>query len=70
MAFSDFKKISEVQKKFRIKYTADDFFTVEAAIPSGMLSLKHWDLSEGCLGGSDVENKKRRCFSWQKRLKR
>ena len=33
MAFSDFKKISEVQEKFRIKYTANDFFKVEAASP-------------------------------------
>ncbi len=31
MAFSDFKKVSEVQEKFRIKYTANDFFEVEAA---------------------------------------
>ncbi len=31
MAFSDFKKISEVQEKFRIKYTATDFFKAEAA---------------------------------------
>ena len=29
MAFSDFKRISEVQEKFRIKYTANDFFKVE-----------------------------------------
>ena len=34
MAFSDFKHISEVQEKFRIKYTANDFFKVEAASPS------------------------------------
>ena len=33
MAFSDFKKISEVQEQFRIKYTASDLFTVEAASP-------------------------------------
>ena len=33
MAFSDFKQISEVQEKFRIKYTANDFFKVEAANP-------------------------------------
>ncbi len=33
MAFSDFKKVSEVQEKFRIKYTANDFFEVEAANP-------------------------------------
>ena len=34
MAFSDFKRISEVQEKFRIKYTANDFFEVEKARPS------------------------------------
>ena len=34
MAFSDFKHISEVQEKFRIKYTANDFFKVEPATPS------------------------------------
>ena len=34
MAFSDFKAISDVQEKFRIKYTANDFFKVEAASPS------------------------------------
>ncbi len=34
MAFSDFKRISEVQEKFRIKYTANDFFEVEEANPS------------------------------------
>lgn len=34
MAFSDFKHISEVQEKFRIKYTANNFFKVEAASPS------------------------------------
>ncbi|MDE0012642.1 MAG: hypothetical protein OXU36_15935 [Candidatus Poribacteria bacterium] len=34
MAFSDFKRISEVQEKFRIKYTANNFFEVEAAGPS------------------------------------
>ena len=34
MAFSDFKKISEVQEKFRIKYTASAFFEVEATRPS------------------------------------
>lgn len=34
MAFSDFKHISEVQEKFRIKYTANDFLKVEAASPS------------------------------------
>ena len=33
MAFSDFKKISEVQEQFRIKYMTSDFFKVEAANP-------------------------------------
>ena len=34
MAFSDFKTISEVQEKFRIKYTSNDFFGVETKNPS------------------------------------
>ena len=34
MAFSDFKTISEVQEKFRIKYASNDFFGVEAKSPS------------------------------------
>jgi hypothetical protein len=34
MAFSDFKRIYEVQEKFRIKYIANEFFKVEAANPS------------------------------------
>ena len=34
MAFSDFKKISEVQEKFRIRYSANDFFEVEETKPS------------------------------------
>ena len=34
MAFSDFKRISEVQEKFRIKYTVSDFFEAEEANPS------------------------------------
>ena len=34
MAFSDFKTISEVQEKFRIKYTSNDLFGVEAKNPS------------------------------------
>ncbi|MCE2412743.1 hypothetical protein J4G07_01940 [Candidatus Poribacteria bacterium] len=34
MAFSDFKRVSEVQKKFRIKYITNDFFKVKAASPS------------------------------------
>ena len=33
MAFSDFKQISEVQEKFGIKYTANNFFKVEEANP-------------------------------------
>ena len=34
MAFSDFKRVSEVQEKFRIKYITNDFFKIEAASPS------------------------------------
>ncbi len=34
MAFSDFKTISEVQEKFRIKYTEDDFVKSEPLDPS------------------------------------
>ena len=34
MASGDFKKISEVQEKFRIRYSANDFFEVEEAKPS------------------------------------
>ena len=34
MAFSDFKTISEVQKKFQIKYSEDDFVEVEPSTPS------------------------------------
>lgn len=34
MAFSDFKTISEVQEKFRIKYSEDDFVEVKASVPS------------------------------------
>ncbi len=34
MAFSDFKTISEVQEKFRIKYASNDIFHVEAKNPS------------------------------------
>ena len=34
MAFSDFKTISEVQEKFRIKYASNDFFDIEAKNPS------------------------------------
>ena len=33
MAFSDFKKISEVQERFRIKYMTSNFFKVEEASP-------------------------------------
>ncbi|MDE0424255.1 hypothetical protein F4Y59_10705 [Candidatus Poribacteria bacterium] len=34
MAFSDFKRISEVQEKFRIRYATNDFLKVESASPS------------------------------------
>lgn len=34
MAFSDFKTISEVQEKFRITYTEDDFVEVQPSNPS------------------------------------
>lgn len=34
MAFSDFKTISEVQEKFNIKYSSNDFFEVETKDPS------------------------------------
>ena len=34
MAFSDFKTISEVQEKFRITYTEDDFVEAEPSNPS------------------------------------
>ena len=34
MAFNDFKTISEVQEKFRIKYASNDFFGVETKNPS------------------------------------
>ena len=34
MAFRDFKTISEVQEKFKIKYASNDFFHVEAKNPS------------------------------------
>ena len=34
MAFSDFKTISEVQEKFRITYSEDDFVTSEPSTPS------------------------------------
>ena len=33
MAFSDFKKISEVQERFRIKYTTSDLFKFEPTSP-------------------------------------
>ena len=33
MAFSDFKKLSEVQEQFRIKYMTSDLFQIEAANP-------------------------------------
>ena len=55
MAFSDFKTISEVQEKFRIKYASNDFFGVEAKNPSAQFlqelefSRQHIDVfaSEG-----------------------
>ena len=34
MAFSDFKTISEVQERFRITYSENDFVEVEPSIPS------------------------------------
>ena len=34
MAFSDFRKISEVQEKFKVRYSEDDFVTTEASHPS------------------------------------
>ena len=34
MAFSDFKTISEVQEKFRITYSEDDFVKAEPSVPS------------------------------------
>ena len=34
MAFSDFKTIAEVQEKFRITYTEDDFVKAEPSTPS------------------------------------
>ena len=34
MAFSDFKTISEVQERFRIKYSENDFIEFEASSPS------------------------------------
>ena len=40
MAFSDFKKISEVQKRFRIKYTTSDFFDVETDKSSRAISSR------------------------------
>ena len=40
MVFSDFKTIPEVQKRFRIKYSENDFFSVEAPLsPSDQLSI-------------------------------
>ncbi len=50
MAFSDFKTVSDVQEKFGIKYTYDDFFDAEAKEPSGLFSqefefsIKHFDI--------------------------
>ena len=45
MAFSDFKTISEVQEKFRIKYSSNDFFGVEAKDPSEQF-LKELEFSQ------------------------
>ena len=45
MAFSDFKTISEVQEKFRIKYASNDFFGVEAKDPSEQF-LKELEFSQ------------------------
>ena len=45
MAFSDFKTISEVQEKFRIKYSYNDFFGVEAKNPSEQF-LKELEFSQ------------------------
>jgi hypothetical protein len=45
MAFSDFKTISEVQEKFRIKYSYNDFFGVEAKDPSEQF-LKELEFSQ------------------------
>ena len=45
MAFSDFNTISEVQEKFNIKYTYNDFFNVEPKIPSDHF-LKELEFSQ------------------------
>ena len=45
MAFSDFKTISEVQEKFSIKYSYNDFFGVEAKYPSEQF-LKELEFSQ------------------------
>ena len=45
MAFSDFKTISEVQEKFSIKYSYNDFFGVEAKNPSEQF-LKELEFSQ------------------------
>ncbi|MCE2402494.1 hypothetical protein J4G08_16620 [Candidatus Poribacteria bacterium] len=45
MAFSDFKTISEVQEKFNIKYSYNDFFGVEAKKPSEQF-LKELEFSQ------------------------
>ena len=45
MAFSDFKTISEVQEKFGIKYSYNDFFGVEAKDPSEQF-LKELEFSQ------------------------
>ena len=45
MAFSDFKAISEVQEKFNIKYSYNDFFGVKAKDPSEQF-LKELEFSQ------------------------
>ncbi len=45
MAFSDFKTISEVQVKYNIKYSSNDFFGVEAKDPSEQF-LKELEFSQ------------------------
>ncbi len=45
MAFSDFKTIAEVQEKFNIKYTYNDFFKAEEREPSEQF-LKELDFNQ------------------------
>ena len=48
MAFSDFKQISDVQEKFRIKYTANNLFKVEEVNPLIILvEAKKNDFEQG-----------------------